>query len=74
MNYELNNNPIYGIIWFIIIGTTFYLLCSLFSWSFDMSEWNLFSTILKWLGYVIEFIIAKEVLMQLCGFRRDDFD
>jgi len=43
MDYEYNNNPIYGIVWFIIVGIIFYILCSLCSWSLSMDEWGLFS-------------------------------
>ena len=74
MDYEYNNNPIYGIVWFIIVGIIFYLLCSLCSWSLSMAEWGLFSNIIKWIGYVIEFLIAKEVLLQFFGFRNDSID
>lgn len=39
-----------------------------------MDEWGLFSNIIKWIGYVIEFLIAKEVLLQFFGFRNDSID
>ena len=44
-------NPLWGIVWMVIGGTVFYLLCSLVSWDFHISEWNLFSRILGFVGF-----------------------
>ena len=66
MSYsESSPGPIYGILWFIVIGVVFFLLCSLFSRSFDTSEWNLFSRILKWIGIFVEIGILSDVIRQL---------
>ena len=66
MSYsESSPGLIYGILWAIIIGFIIYLLCSLFSWNFDYSEWNLFSRILKWIGIIIEIGILLDVVLQL---------
>ena len=32
-----------GILWLIVVSIIGYLLCSLFSWSFNWNNWNLFS-------------------------------
>ena len=64
-SYRSNPGPIYGILWMIVIGVVFFLLCSLFSWSFDSSEWNLFSRILKWVGIFIEIGVFFDVVRQL---------
>lgn len=62
---ESTPGPIYGILWMIVIGVVFYLLCSLFSWNFDSSEWNLFSRILKWIGIIVEASVLLDVIRQL---------
>ncbi len=58
-------SPFYGILIWIIVGAFFYLLCSLFSWSFHIDEWNLFSRIIKWIGFIVEAMILGEVIRQI---------
>ena len=63
-NYS-SPGPIYGVVWFFVVAAVFYLLCSLFSWSFSVSEWNLLSRIIKWLGIFIELGIVVDVIRQV---------
>ena len=53
-----------GLAWFVIIAIVGYLLCSLFSWSFNYEEWNLFSHIVKWIVIVIDFLVLKDTIIE----------
>lgn len=65
-------SPFWGVVLMAIIGGIFYLLCSLFSWSFDWKEWNLFSDIVASLGLLIVGRMLLEVIRQI--FTGDRFD
>lgn len=65
MSDNLTPGPFYGIIWFFVVAAVFYLLCSLFSWSFDTTEWNLISRIVKWIGIFFEIGIVVDVIKQM---------
>lgn len=51
-----------GILWLIVIPIVGYLLCSLFSWNFYVSEWNKFSNVIAWIFGAIEVITLKDVI------------
>ena len=51
-----------GFIFVIVITIVGYLLASLFSWSFDMGEWNLFSNIIKWIVIVLDVLAIKDTI------------
>ena len=53
-----------GLAWFVIIAIVGYLLCSLFSLSFDYSEWNTFSHVVKWIVIVIDFFVIKDAIFE----------
>lgn len=48
----------------IVITIIGYLLCSLFSFSFDMEEWNGFSNTVKWIVATIDFLILKDLIFE----------
>lgn len=56
-----------GILWLVTIPVVGYLLCSLFSWNFHISEWNTFSNIVKWLLIVFWVITLKDVIVVALG-------
>ena len=56
-----------GILWLITIPVVGYLLCSLFSWDFHVSEWNTFSNIVKWILIFLEVITLKDVIVVALG-------
>lgn len=51
-----------GILWIIVITIVGYLLCSLFSLSFDMDEWNGFSNVVKWIVGFIDFFLLFDII------------
>lgn len=53
-----------GLAWFVIIAIVGYLLCSLFSLSFDYSEWNTFSHVVKWIFIVIDVFVIKDAIFE----------
>lgn len=56
-----------GILWLVTIPVVGYLLCSLFSWNFYISEWNTFSNIVKWVLIVFWVINLKDVIVVALG-------
>lgn len=58
-------SPLWGLVWGLIVGVVIYLLCSLFSWNFDVHEWNWFSIIIGVLGQILECKIIIEVVRQI---------
>lgn len=54
-----------GSLWLILITGVGYLLCSLFSFSFDMDEWNWFSNALKWIIETIDLFIIADISYSL---------
>lgn len=56
-----------GILWLVTIPVVGYLLCSLFSWNFYISEWNTFSNIVKWVLIVFWVINLKDVIVVAFG-------
>lgn len=57
-------NKMAGILLLIVITIIGYLLCSLFSFSFDMEEWNGFSNTVKWIVATIDFLILKDLIFE----------
>lgn len=57
-------NKMGGILLLIVITIIGYLLCSLFSFSFDMEEWNGFSNTVKWIVATIDFLILKDLIFE----------
>ena len=53
--------------WLVTIPVVGYLLCSLFSWNFYISEWNTFSNIVKWVLIVFWVINLKDVIVVALG-------
>lgn len=53
-----------GLAWFIIIAIGGYLLCSLFSLDFDISEWNIFSKIVGSIFVVMDFLVLKDAIFE----------
>lgn len=53
-----------GILWLILVSGIGYLLCSLFSMSFVMDEWNAFSNIVKWIVIVADVLILKDAIFE----------
>lgn len=53
-----------GLLWLVLVSAIGYLLCSLFSLSFDMDEWNLFSNIVKWIVIVGDVLILKDAIFE----------
>lgn len=58
-----------GILWLIVVSIIGYLLCSLFSWSFNWNNWNLFSKII---GYIFLFIDTT-IISEIKGHKDEDF-
>ena len=50
-----------GILWLIVVSIIGYLLCSLFSWSFNWNNWNLFSKIISYIFLIIDTTIISEI-------------
>ena len=50
-----------GILWLIVVIIIGYLLCSLFSWSFNWNNWNLFSKIIGYIFLIIDTTIISEI-------------
>ena len=50
-----------GILWLIVVSIIGYLLCSLFSWSFNWNNWNLFSEIIGYIFLIIDTTIISEI-------------
>ena len=63
----MKNNLSGGILWLVTIPVVGYLLCSLFSWNFYISEWNTFSNIVKWVLIVFWVINLKDVIVVALG-------
>ena len=53
--------------WLVTIPVVGFLLCSLFSWNFHISEWNTFSNIIKWVLIVFWVITLKDVIVVALG-------
>lgn len=51
-----------GILWVIVVTAIGYLLCSLFSLSFDMDEWNGFSNVVKWIVGGIDVFLIFDII------------
>lgn len=51
-----------GILWVIVITIVGYFLCSLFSLSFDMNEWNGFSKVVKWIVGAIDLFLLADII------------
>ena len=58
-----------GILWLIVVSIIGYLLCSLFSWSFNWNNWNLFSKII---GYIF-LIIDTNIISEMKRHKDEDF-
>lgn len=54
----------------LIVTGIGYLLCSLFSWSFDRDAWNLVSRGFWWIVLSIDSLLGADVMMNL--FHSDD--
>lgn len=50
-----------GILWLIVVTLVGYLLCSLFSWSFNCTNWNWFSKIVGCIFFFIDTTIISEI-------------
>ena len=50
-----------GILWLIVVSIIGYLLCSLFSWSVNWNNWNLFSKIIGYIFLIIDTTIISEI-------------
>lgn len=57
-------NKMAGILLLIVITIIGYLLCSLFSFSFDMEEWNGFSNTVKWIVGIIDLLILRDLIFE----------
>jgi membrane protein DedA with SNARE-associated domain len=51
-----------GILWVIVVTAIGYLLCSLFSLSFDMDEWNGFSNVVKWIIGGLDIFLISDII------------
>ncbi len=51
-----------GFLFIIFVTIVGYLLASLFSWSFYMDDWNLFSNIIKWVVIIIDVLALKDII------------
>lgn len=50
-----------GCLWLIVIPVLAYLLCSLFSLSFNYKDWNSFSNFIMWVFLFIEICIITDL-------------
>lgn len=50
-----------GCLWLIVVTVIGYLLCSLFSWSFNYNDWNWFSKIILFIALFIESTVIDEI-------------
>lgn len=51
-----------GILWVVLVTVVGYLLCSLFSLSFNIDEWNGFSNGVKWIVGVIDLFLLSDII------------
>lgn len=58
----MEKNVFGGILLIVVITVVGYLLCSLFSLSFDMDEWNGFSNVVKWIVLVIDAFALRDMI------------
>ena len=51
-----------GILWVVLVTVVGYLLCSLFSLSFNIDEWNGFSNGVTWIVGVIDLFLLSDII------------
>ena len=56
-----------GLLLILVISGVGYLICSFFSFSFDVEEWNTVSNVIKWMIIAIDGMLLSDIVQDVFG-------